>query len=65
MSTLIIFGIFIVVAFYSGYYFGYQKREGKPPELPVVTSVADVLDKAKKKPEKPSREELKANDFFN
>ena len=67
MSTLIIFGIFLTVAFYSGYFFGYQKREGKPPEMPIISSVTDIVDKAMepKKPEKPSKEELKANSFFN
>lgn len=66
MSTLIIFGIFITAAFYSGFYFGYYRREGKPPEsIPIISDVAKAIDKATTKYEKPSEEELKANSFFN
>jgi hypothetical protein len=68
IATLIIFGVFIIAAFYSGFYFGYTKREGKPPEaMPIVSDVKEVLDKAMepKKPDKPTKEEQKANSFFN
>lgn len=66
--TLIVFGLFIIAAFYSGFYFGYTKREGKPPEsMPIVSDVANFVEKVvtKENQEKPSREELKANSFFN
>jgi hypothetical protein len=67
--TLIIFGIFMIAAFYGGFFFGYLKREGKPPEsIPIISDVVNAIDKAMegtKKQEKPSKEELKANNFFN
>lgn len=64
--TLIIFGVFITAAFYSGFYFGYTKREGKPPEsMPIVSTVNKVVGRMTEKRDKPSREELKANSFFN
>jgi hypothetical protein len=68
MSTLIIFGIFMTAAFYGGFFFGYLKREGKPPEsMPIISDVLDAVGKAatKEKQEKPSKEELRANNFFN
>lgn len=58
----------IFAALMCGFYFGYIKREGKPPEsMPIVTDVLNAMEKAvtKEKKEKPSSEELKANSFFN
>lgn len=34
--TLILFGIFMLASFTAGFYFGYLKREDKPPELPEI-----------------------------
>ena len=66
IPTLIIYSIVIFAAFYSGFYFGYYKREGKAPELPIMTDVKKVIEKATEtKPQKPSNEEMKANSFFN
>lgn len=66
MTTLIIvFGM--LTAFYSGFYFGYLKREGKPPELPQI-NLKEVINAVKPEP-KPSiqeiREQAKANNFYS
>jgi len=63
---LIIFAIFIFAAFYSGFYIGYFKREEKPPEI----IKKDIMSKPFRriKPEKetrPTKEELKANTFYD
>ena len=50
MSTLIVFGIFVLAAFYSGFYCGYLKREEKPPELqmPLPPAVKAMVAAARK-----------------
>jgi hypothetical protein len=57
VGTLIIFGIFVLAAFYSGFYFGYLKAEEKPPErMPIVTEIKELVDNAraaKNEPEEP------------
>ncbi len=67
ITILIIFGIFIITAFYSGFYFGYTKREGKPPEgMPIVSEVSSFIETVKPKPfKKPTQEEIRANNFFD
>ena len=50
--ALIIFGIFLLAAFWSGFYIGYLKREEKPPEIPAVKTFKRVVrDKAAKEEE--------------
>ena len=49
---LIIFGIFIIAAYTGGFYFGYLKREDKPPELPKFKSVKFTMKKDDKEPER-------------
>jgi len=61
-TALIIFGI--LTAFYSCFYFGYLKREGKPPDkMPIVSDLMALATATK--PERPDKEEEKANTFFN
>jgi hypothetical protein len=59
--ALIIFGM--LAALWSGFFIGYYKREGKPPEVPIVTAITRAI--AAEKPREPDKEELKANTFFN
>jgi hypothetical protein len=51
--ALIIFGIFIITAFYSGFYIGYLKREDKAPEIPAVKTFKRVIRDIKAKDEEP------------
>lgn len=44
---LIVFGIFIIAAFSGGFYFGYLKREDKPPEMPTIPLKRFTLKKEK------------------
>jgi hypothetical protein len=54
---MIIFGIFMLVAFTTGFYFGYLKREDKPPEMPFVEELTHAARKftLKKKKEEPPK----------
>lgn len=67
IATLIAFGVFIIAAFYSGFYFGYTKREGRPPDkMPIVSEFSSFVETVKPKPfKKPTREEVRANNFFD
>lgn len=65
---LIIFIISIFAAFYSGFYIGFYKREEKPPEIIKVDK--NVITKPFRKMRihkepKPTKEELKANTFYD
>jgi len=52
--------ISIFIAIYTGFYFGYLKREEKPPEkLPVISEIKDLVGKLK-----PVKEE-KSTGFFD
>ena len=53
----------MLAALWSGFFIGYYKREGKPPEVPIVTAITRAI--AAEKPREPDKEELKANTFFN
>lgn len=52
MGTLIIFGIFVMAAFWSGFFVGYLKREGKAPETPIPKTFKMIRD-IKAKPDEP------------
>lgn len=58
-TALIIVGM--LAAFYSGFYIGYLKREGKPPEIPFVLPILPT----KEKEAELSKEEQRANTFYN
>jgi hypothetical protein len=71
MDVLLIFIVVVAInaAFYSGFYFGYMKREDKPPEK-LIPNIKEVINTIKpEKKEKLSREQErelnKANDFYN
>lgn len=51
--TLITFGIFMLVAFVTGFYIGYLKREDKAPDIPAVKSFKRVIRDIKAKDEEP------------
>ena len=53
IGTLITFGIFIITAFYSGFYIGYLKRDDKAPEIPAVKTFKRVIRDIKAKDEEP------------
>jgi hypothetical protein len=50
--TLIIFGIFLLAAFWSGFYVGYLKREDKKPDSPQIDRIIKKYFRPKGKPEK-------------
>jgi len=51
--ALIIFGIFLLAAFWSGFYIGYLKREDKAPDMPAIKSFKRVIRDIGAKPEPP------------
>lgn len=67
ISTLIIFGIFILTAVTGGFFMGYYKREDKLPDIPSVKEVITAMlpDKPEKMSRAEERELEKANEFFN
>jgi hypothetical protein len=67
MGNLIVFGIFILAAFALGFLFGFYKREERLPKVNIPTPTFAGIVEAIKQPkeEKPTKEELKANNFYN
>ncbi|MFA4854198.1 MAG: hypothetical protein WC616_02475 [Candidatus Omnitrophota bacterium] len=66
---MLVFAIAILAAFWSGFYVGYLKREGEPPEIPLP-NIKEIINNIK--PEKKQRlskaeeiEQAKANVFYN
>lgn len=64
MGTLIIFGIFILAAVTGGFFLGHYKREGKLPDVQLPNIKEAIAAVMAKEPEL-TKEELKANSFFN
>lgn len=63
---IIVFAVFIFAAFYSGFYIGYYKREEKPPEIAKRDIMSRPFRRIKPAKEpKPTKEELKANTFYD
>jgi hypothetical protein len=54
LLELIVFGTFMIAAFWSGFYFGHLKREGRPPErFPIVGKIKQKIHEARTKEEPP------------
>lgn len=69
MDTLTTFSLSILAAFWSGFYVGFFKREGRAPEMPLPT-IKEVINSVRpERKEKLSkaeqREQAKANSFYN
>lgn len=61
----IILIIGMLTAFWSGFFIGFYKRENKMPEVTLHNfKIPEFIEKTKPAKEL-SREEKKANDFFN
>jgi len=67
MTNLIIFSLSILAAFWSGFYVGYLKKEGKPPEIPMpnIKEIINAVKPEKKLSKEEQRELEKANTFYN
>jgi len=67
MGTFIIFSLSILAAFWSGFYVGYLKKEGKPPEIPMpnIKEIINAVKPEKKLSKEEQRELEKANTFYN
>lgn len=44
LLTTIVLTIGMLLAFWSGFYVGYIKREGKKPPVPLVADIEEVVD---------------------
>ena len=67
MGNLIVFGIFVLAAFALGFLFGFYKREDKLPEVNIPTPTFEGIVEAIRPPkeDKPTKEDLKSNNFYN
>jgi hypothetical protein len=63
--TILVLGI--LAAFWSGFYVGYIKREGKKPPVPFVTDInefaEEIMDKVRDKMAK--EKETEPDSFYN
>lgn len=67
MGMFIIFSLSILAAFWSGFYVGYLKKEGKPPEIPLpdIKEIINSVKPEKRLSKEEQRELEKANSFYN
>lgn len=69
MINIIIPIITLLVGLYTGFYFGYLKRENKPPIMPVVTEIQQLKQYIENRLEdaeiKPRKEEFKPKSWFD